>query len=152
MKRTIVNPHWINNARTILTADFHYEDGRVLTATISETETTNPDLIEIRQKFTDEQLEQNTKNKIRQLGDKRAKENDMKEAQALRKIQEELFAAKLKIFEVEAVKNSTNRLLKSKIRKSKSDIEAMAWAVTLLLEELKNETTEQLQPDTPEGE
>lgn len=152
MKRTIVNPHWINNARTILTADFHYEDGRVLTATMSETETTNPDLIEIRQKFTDEQLEQNTKNKIRQLGDKRAKENDMKEAQALRKIQEELFAAKLKIFEVEAVKNSTNRLLKSKIRKSKSDIEAMAWAVTLLLEELKNETTEQLQPDTPEGE
>ena len=152
MKRTIENPHWINNARTILTADFHYEDGRVLTATMSETETTNPDLIEIRQKFTDEQLEQNTKNKIRQLGDKRAKENDMKEAQALRKIQEELFAAKLKIFEVEAVKNSTNRLLKSKIRKSKSDIEAMAWAVTLLLEELKNETTEQLQPDTPEGE
>jgi len=152
MKRTIVNPHWINNARTILTADFHYEDGRVLTATMSETETTNPDLIEIRQKFTDEQLEQNTKNKIRQLGDKRAKESDMKEAQALRKIQEELFAAKLKIFEVEAVKNSTNRPLKSKIRKSKSDIEAMAWAVALLLEELKNETTEQLQPDTPEGE
>jgi len=152
MKRTIVNPHWINNARTILTADFQYEDGRVLTATISETETTNPDLIEIREKFTNEQLEQNTKNKIRQLGDQRAKENDMKEAQALRKTQEELFAAKLKIFEVETVKNSTNRPLKSKIRKSKSDVEAMAWAVALLLEEFKNETTEQPQPGTPEGE
>jgi len=152
MKRTIVNPHWINNARTILTADFQYEDGRVLTATISETETTNPDLIEIRQKFTDEQLEQNTLRKIKSLADQRAKENDMKEAQALRKTQEELFAAKLKIFEVDAIKTSTNRPLKSKIRKSKSDIEAMAWAVALMLEEFKNETVDLPQSDTTEGE
>ena len=99
MKRKIVNPHWINNARTIISADFVYDDGRVLTATISESETTNPDLIEIKQNFSDDQLEENTRQKIRSVSDQRLKDQEQKEAQALRKQQEELFAAKLKIFE-----------------------------------------------------
>jgi hypothetical protein len=148
MKRTIVNPHWINNARTVITADFQYEDGRVLTATISETETTNPDLIEIKQKFTEQQLEENTQRKIRNLADQRAKDKEQKEAQALRKQQEELFAAKLKIFEIDSIKTSQNRPMKSRIRKSKSDVEAMAWAAVLMLEEANKEVAEQ-QESTP---
>lgn len=143
MKRTIVNPYWVNNARTVITADFKYEDGRVLTATISETETTNPDLIEIKQKFTEQQLEENTQRKIRQLADQRLKDREQKEAQALRKQQEELFAAKLKIFEIDSIKTSQNRPIKSRIRKSKSDVEAMAWAAVLMLEEANKEVVEQ---------
>ena len=148
MKRTIVNPHWVNNARTVITADFQYEDGRVLTATISETETTNPDLIEIKQKFTEQQLEDNTQRKIKQLADQRSKDKEQKEAQALRKQQEELFAAKLKIFEIDSIKTSQNRPMKSRIRKSKSDVEAMAWAAVLMLEEANKEVAEQ-QESTP---
>lgn len=139
MKRKIVNPHWINNARTIISADFVYDDGRVLTATISESETTNPDLIEIKQNFSDDQLEENTRQKIRSVSDQRLKDQEQKEAQALRKQQEELFAAKLKIFEIDSIKNSTNREMKSRIRKSKSDVEATAWAAVLMLEEVKKE-------------
>ena len=139
MKRTIENPHWINNARTIISADFRYSDGRVVTATISESETTNPDLIEIKENFTIEQLEENTRKKIRLVSDQRMKDQEQKEAQALRKQQEELFAAKLKIFEIESIKNSTNRDLKSRIRKAKSDVEATAWAAVLMLDEVKKQ-------------
>jgi transcriptional regulator of heat shock response len=139
MKRKIVNPHWINNARTIISADFVYDDGRVLTATISESETTNPDLIEIKQNFSNDQLEENTRQKIRTISDQRQKDQEQKDAQALRKQQEELFAAKLKIFEIDSIKNSTNREMKSRIRKSKSDMEAIAWAAVLMLEEVKKE-------------
>ena len=46
---------------------------------------------------------------------------------------ERLFAAKLEVFEVEAIKNSTNRKLKSRIRRSSSVVEVSAWAAALLL-------------------
>lgn len=143
MKRTIVNPHWINNARTVISAEFHYSDGRVSTATISESETSNPDLAEIKQKFTIEELEANTRKKIQQISAERERKKQEEEARAQRKLQEELFAAKLKIFEIEAIKNSVNRPLKSKIRKSKSDVEALAWAAALLLSEAQNEQPSQ---------
>lgn len=142
MKRTIVNPHWINNARTVISAEFHYDDGRVVAASISENELTNPDLVEIKQKFTLEELEANTRKKIMQINAERERKKQEEEAKAQRKLQEELFAAKLKIFEIESIKNSTNRSLKSRIRKSKSDVEALAWAAALMLNEAQQETSQ----------
>lgn len=135
MKRTIVNPHWINNARTILEADFHYDDGRIVKATISETDTSNPDLAEIKSKFTDEELETNTRKKIAKITATQEAEKQRLQAIEDRKKQEELFAVKLQVFEIDVIKNSTNRKLKSQIRKSKSAIEVQAWAAALLLTE-----------------
>lgn len=142
MKRTIVNPHWINNARTVISAEFHYDDGRVVAASISENESANPDLVEIKRKFTLEELEANTRKKIMQINTERERKKQEEEAKAQRKLQEELFAAKLKIFEIESIKNSTNRSLKSRIRKSKSDVEALAWAAALMLNEAQQETSQ----------
>lgn len=140
MKRTIVNPHWVNNARTVISAEFHYDDGRVATASISESDVTNPDLVEIKQKFTVEELETNTRKKIQQINAERERKRQEEEAKAQRKKQEELFAAKLEIFEIDSIKNSDNRALKSRIRKSKSGVEAMAWAAALLLDVAQKET------------
>ncbi len=140
MKRTIVNPHWINNARTVISAEFHYDDGRVAQATISESDVTNPDLVEIKVKFTDEQLEANTRKKIQDINAERERKQQEELAKQQRKQQEELFAAKLKIFEIDSIKSSDNRTLKAKIRKSKSDVEAMAWAAALLLNVAQKET------------
>lgn len=139
MKRTIVNPHWINNARTVISAEFHYDDGRVAQATISESDVTNPDLVEIKAKFTQEQLEANTRKKIQDINAERDRKHQEELAKQQRKQQEELFAAKLKIFEIDAIKSSDNRQIKSKIRKSKSDVEAMAWASALLLDVAQKE-------------
>lgn len=135
MKRTIVNPHWINNARTVLMAEFHYDDGRIVSATISESDTSNPDLAEIKSKFTDAELEQNTRKKIQKMTREQEEEKQKQQAAEDRRNQEELFAAKLKIFEIDAIKDSTNRKLKSQIRKSKTALEAQAWAAALLLSE-----------------
>ena len=148
MKRTIKNPHWINNARTVLSAEFHYADGRVSVASISESETGNPDLIEIKQKFTVEELEANTRKKIQDITREREKKFQEEQAKALRKQQEELFAAKLKIFEIDSIKESTNRALKSRIRKSKSDVEALAWAAALMLNEAQQQTVDASQDTT----
>lgn len=135
MKRTIVNPHWINNARTVLMAEFHYDDGRIVSATISESDTSNPDLAEIKSKFTEAELEQNTRKKIQKMTREQEEEKQKQQAAEDRRNQEELFAAKLKIFEIDTIKDSTNRKLKSQIRKSKTALEAQAWAAALLLSE-----------------
>jgi len=140
MKRTIVNPHWINNARTVISAEFHYDDGRVVNAVVSDSDTSNPDLAEIKNSFSTEVLEQNTRRNIQKITSAAETQKALDEAAADRKHQEELFAAKLRIFDIEAIKNSTDRLLKSKIRRSKSDVEAMAWAAALLLSESQKET------------
>lgn len=139
MKRTIVNPHWVNNARTVISAEFHYSDGRIVNAIISDSDTSNPDLAEIQSTFSVDVLEANTRKNIQKITADAEKKKIAEEAEIERKKQEELFAAKLKIFEIEAVKNSTDRNLKSRIRRSKSDTEAMAWAAALLLSEAQKE-------------
>lgn len=144
MKRTIVNPHWTNNARTILAVEFHYDDGRIVNAVISNADTSNPDLAEIKKQFTDQQLEQNTQVAIKKSNDAIAKKKQEEETLAQKKFNEDLFAAKLKIFEIDAIKTSTNKKLKSQIRRSKSETEAMAWAAALLLSDF-NATTQEAQ-------
>lgn len=154
MKRIIKNPHWTNNARTILSAEFHYEDGRILTATINSSDTNNPDYQEIRAKFSADQLEQNTREVIRKINVEREKERVRVEAQQEKKRQEDLFALKLKAFEVDAIKNTTNRGLKSAIRRAKSDFEVYALSAALLLDdynkalEAKSAPVEEVPSDT----
>ena len=52
---------------------------------------------------------------------------------------EQLFNAKLEVFEIESIKNSSNRKLKSKIRKARSIFEMQAFLTMLIQEEYNNE-------------
>lgn len=149
MKRTIVNPHWVNNARTIISTEFHYDDGRIVSAVINDSDTSNPDLAEIKSTFSVDELEANTRKNIQKTTEANAKKKQDEEAAKEKKIAEALFEAKLKIFDIEAIKNSSNRKLKSCIRRSKSDVEAMAWAAALLLDVAN---TEAVEADTPQQE
>jgi hypothetical protein len=143
MKRTIKNPFWTNNARTILSAEFHYDDGRIVNAVITDGDQNNPDFVEIMNNFSAEDIENNTRANIRKVNDETVRRKQEEEAKAQRLEQEKLFAVKLKIFEVDAIKNSDDRALKSKIRKSKSDVEAMAYASALLYSEFQKEQSPQ---------
>lgn len=138
MKRTIKNPHWVNNARTILSAEFHYDDGRVMTAVINSNESNNPDYQEIRTKFTDAEIEQNTVNNIRKVQGERDRQKAQEEAQKERDRQEKLFQVKLSAFEVETIKNTTNKSLKSALRRAKSDFEVYAMAAAIILDSVQN--------------
>ena len=51
----------------------------------------------------------------------------------------DLFEAKLEAFEIDEVQRSENKLLRSKIRKSKNMIELNAWVTAILLENLPKE-------------
>jgi len=145
MKRTIKNPHWTNNARSVMSAEFHYDDGRVVTAVINCSDESNPDWLEIKSKYSQEELESNTLKQIKRQQQQQQLEKQQQLAIAEKKKQEELFAIKLQAFETDAVKNTTNRVLKSSIRRAKSVFEVYAFTAALILDQQK--TTESVKEE-----
>lgn len=141
MKKTIKNPHWINNARTVLSVEFHYDDGRVMSAVVNGDDVNNVDLKQVLAEFTPEQLEDNTRKAIvKQNRDREAIERK-EAAEKDRQRQEALFALKLKAFEVEAVKNTPEKKLKSALRRAKSDIEVFAFASAIIIKDFESKQT-----------
>lgn len=134
MQREIINPHWINNARTVLAAEFRYADGTVSNAVISQSDN-NPDYDEIIRTFGVDVVEANTKENIQKVARTQYEQQAKEQALRDKKVQEDLFAMKLKAFELDVVKDSTNTALKSKIRRSKSDFEVIAYTAALILSE-----------------
>lgn len=147
MKRTIKNPHWINNARTVLSVEFHYDDGRVMSAVINGDDVNNTDLKQVLAEFTTEQLEENTRKAIAKQNRDREVAEKKEAAEKDRQRQEALFALKLKAFEVDAVKNTTEKKLKSALRRAKSDLEVYAFASAIIMKDFESK---QLQEEPTE--
>lgn len=137
MRREIINPHWTNNARTILGAEFKYANGNTVKAVISASDS-NPDYNEILTNYGDV-LEANT---LKNMGLVKQEEERLKQQQQAnteKKAQEDLFATKIKAFEIDAVINSENREMKAKIRRAKTDVEVMAYTSALIVLEAQQQ-------------
>ncbi len=120
-----------------MSAEFHYDDGRVVTAVINCNDENNPDWLEIKTKYSTDELEANTIKAIKKQVQQQQLEKQHQEAMADKKRQEELFAVKLQAFETDAVKNATNKVLKSSIRRAKSVFEVYAFTAALILDQQK---------------
>jgi hypothetical protein len=136
-KRKILDPYFCNNAETQVGCQFEYEDGTILNATVSDTDEGNPDWAEIFDLFTKEEIQKNTQMMLdRNRKEREERERiDMENAEKMKA--DILFQAKLEAFEIEEIKNSQNRELKSKIRKSKNLTELQAYAAVLVMKELE---------------
>lgn len=136
MERTIKNPYWGNNTKTQVICEFHYGEGRpIQTAAITETEEGNPDWKEIFEKFTIEEIDEITETYKAEESEKRKKQVEFEKDEIERMKSDALFSAKLEAFEIEEIKNSKNRKLKSRIRKAKSIMEVTAFTAALLISE-----------------
>jgi len=103
----------------------------------------NPDFIEVVDSVTEEVVNKNTEDRrIRKKAEaEEQKQREIEHAKA-RKL-EKLFEYKLETFEVEEIKNSKNRPLKSKLRRAKSKVEVDLYAMMILAEELKKKEEEE---------
>lgn len=96
----------------------------------------NPDFEELMQEVGEEKIDANTterrerKNKEKEIDEQRRK------AEEQAKELELLFDAKIKILEIEQIKNTTNKTLKSKLRRSKNLVELNLYAQLIMMEEL----------------
>lgn len=135
MNKTIRNPYWGNQEKTQIVAEFVYEDGTVQVASIVDVAGGNPDWQETMANFSREEIDANTNEKLLKHRRNQDKIRKQREAEDVRRRQEDLFASKLDAFEIAAVKNSTNRELKSGIRKAKSMTEVFAYTAALIVAE-----------------
>ena len=146
------NAYWLNeksqdSIRAILT--FEDDRGRKVKQEVTvnkinpKTEEVNPDFTELVETVGEDIITQNTaerkarKQKEAETRDKRRK------AEKQRKELAELFNAKIEIMEVEEIKNSDNRELKSKIRRAKSRLEMEMYALLLMMKETQNNASDQ---------
>jgi len=145
MKKEWVHPFWENAAKDRLTVRLNitHDDGSYSTSVAKVSK------YDIDGKITsdyEEVVEQNTMAKIneftqdrldRHKTERESKIKKQKEVNESKRL-EDLFNYKLQTFEISQIKESTNRKLKSKIRKAKNAIEMQAYA-TILLMEIMNE-------------
>lgn len=136
--RKIENPYWANKERQHIIAEFFYPDtNKRVTASIMN-DGTNRDYEEIMRNYSVEQIDANTNRRMEDRNNQIKQNLERQKVDKTRMQQEQLFAAKLDAFELDVVKNSKNRDLKSKIRKSKTFMEVTAYTVMLLMQEEAN--------------
>ena len=137
MKRTIKNPYWGNSNKTQVICEFHYKDGPIQTAAITDTKEGNPDWKEVFDTFTTEEIDNLTEGAKAEDAKEHEKRKEFEKDEIERMKSDALFDAKLEAFEIEDIKNSKNRTFKSRIRKSKSIMEVTALTAALII--LENE-------------
>lgn len=136
--RTIENPYWANKEKQHIIAEFVYPDtGKRATASIMN-DGTNRDYDELMKKYSIEQIDANTKKRYDDRNQQIKNNIERQKVDKTRMQQEQLFAAKLDAFEIDLIKSSSNRELKSKIRRAKNIMEVTAYTVILLQQEEEN--------------
>jgi hypothetical protein len=132
MKRTIKNPYWGNDEKTQVMCEFHFENGPIQTAAVTQTKEGNPDWEEIFQNFSIEEIDNLTENALAEAREEHEKRKQQEKDDIERMKVDALFQAKLDAFDIDIIKNSKNRQLKSRIRKAKTLLEVTAFASALI--------------------
>jgi len=146
MKKEWKHPFWENYQKDRITAKMviNHTDGKTSSSTATVSKYTRDgklteDYEAIIAQNGVEKIDRNTKereDRHRQRADNdKRKRKERDQAHKL----EHLFNAKLEVFEIESIKNSSNRKLKSRIRKARNIFEMQAFLTMLIQEEYNNE-------------
>ena len=132
--RIIKSPRWANEEKTHIICQFEYDDGRLLTASVTDTEEGNPEKKEIIEK-----INEYTKNDVEIHNERKVqKQEQLKQEEEITK-QNILFLAKSEAFDISVIRDSTYTDLKSNIRKASTITEIHAYAGAIIaLETIKN--------------
>lgn len=142
-KRWMDNAFWENDDKSQLNCILEMEDdvGRMTRQVMLLNRTDkegnpNPDFDEVVDALGEDTINKETEDRVeRKKAEKEEHVQRDKEHAKARKL-EKLFNYKLEAFEVEEIKNSTNRKLKAKLRRAKSRIEVDMWSIMILQESL----------------
>jgi hypothetical protein len=142
-RKWLDNSFWHNEEKEVAEAILSITDseGREITQVLTVRKfdaegNVNPDWEELMEQVGEEKIDENTEERrIRKSKEKEVEEQERKANQKARDL-EELFDAKIKILEIEEIKNTENKKLKSKLRRSKSILEMNVYAQLIMMEEI----------------
>lgn len=117
------------------------EKGRVITQQLTVKKfnadgNLNPDFESLLEQVGDEKITSNTQTRLKQKAE--AAEKKKKDVESKRQVTEleRLFESKVRTLEIEEIKNSQNRELKTRLRRSKNIIEMQTIAQLIMMEEM----------------
>lgn len=136
--------YWVNKSTKTLKGQLVYSDGRITPViAIPDNDTTVDGVYDLVMKNVGiKQVDANTDRKLkthRQV--QKQRQVQAKEAAELRRT-EELFTAKVSAFEIDEVRSSSHRVLKTKLRKAKNLLEVTAVTAAIILDYVNNEQKE----------
>lgn len=147
MKKEWVHPFWETAQKDRITVrlNINHDDGSFSTsvARVSKYDDNGnitPDFNEILEQNDEASIQKNTEERLERHKERREQDVKRQQEKVEAKRLEDLFNQKLAAFEISTIKNSKNRLLKSKIRKSRNVVEMNAYATILIMEEMNNES------------
>ena len=139
------NAFWETPKKQILNAISEEEVNNKLTRQVHKLNKLNDDgsenelFNEVIEFLGEEKIDAATKKRLERKQSEAELEKAKKLEQEKSKKLEKLFEYKLETFEIEEIKNSKNRLLKSKLRRSKSIPEVNLYAMMIVKESLEDE-------------
>ena len=140
VKRTwMKDAFWETPSKELLNCISEHKEGFKDVRQVHKLKRGDPLFDECVEALTEKHINVNTDRRV----DKKFKEQEQKRQLELnrRKAQklEQLFNYKLETFEVEDIKESRNRILKSKLRRSKSIPEVNLYAIMIIQDKLEND-------------
>jgi len=145
MDKKVLNPIWGNKEMTHVICQIEDNNGNNVTASVTNTdegEINNPDWDMIMDQHTVEAITENSEKHRGQRGPGMPdtmspdQKHQVDAEQRKKQLNDVLFESKLQAFEIEEVKLSKNRALKSRIRKAKSVVEMNAFVSVIIMESL----------------
>ena len=142
-RKWLDNAFWHNEEKQvaeailIITDDEGREISQVVTVRKSDVHgEVNPDWVELMDQVGPEAIDASTAERKERKA-KEAEEHDQKRmAEKQTRQLEELFEEKIVVLEIDEIKNTQNKTLKKKLRRSKNRVEMNLYAQLILMEEL----------------
>jgi len=135
----IKDAFWDTPKKTVLNCISEQEEGNKKIRQVHKLVDTDPLFKECVDALTTEHIDENTKKRIARKFEEQKKQKELRESKQKAKKMEQLFNYKLETFEVEEIKLSRNRELKSKLRRAKSIPEVNLWALKIMDDYLNSE-------------
>lgn len=117
------------------------EKGRVITQQLTVKKynpdgNLNPDFQQLLDQVGDEKITENSQSRLKRKAEEAEKKKKDTESKRMVSELERLFEAKVRTLEIDEIKNSQNRELKTRLRRSKNIIEMQTIAQLIMMEEM----------------
>ena len=132
---TIQYPHYVNNSRTELSCILLRPDGMATVERQIPKDEKHPLYRDIVLQFTEEEILTNTNREIQIQKAKQKANEDARLNKEREEIRAKLWEVKSQFMDLDAVKNSNEKILKRNLRKSTSYFEALGYGVAILIKE-----------------
>lgn len=132
---TIVYPHYINNAKTLLACILIRPDGMAVREDQIPRDDKHPLYRDIKAQFTEQEIDHNTSREVSNQKAKQRSQDDQEKETKRQATRADLWNKKSTFLDMPIVRNTKYKSLKRKLRQATNPEEALAYGVAIIIKE-----------------